>query len=95
MSACQVKQTWASDSHLPVGSGGHFAWQACCKIFVAGISGYGTATVTRRKVAGMEVVFMPGFVLAVEQNFQLFLHVTGLAFSAASNAFMGGPAGEK
>jgi hypothetical protein len=30
------------------------------KISAAGISGYGTATVTRRKVAGMEVVFVPG-----------------------------------
>jgi hypothetical protein len=75
-------------------SSGYFTLARCSRILPAAwISGYGTATVTRKKVAGMEVEFMPGLLFwLLNRTSSSFCRSPALPFfSAASNAFMVGP----
>ena len=89
----QAEQAW---HRIPacLDSRGHFTLASGSRILPAArISGYGTATVTRKKVAGMEVVFMPGLLFwLLNRTSSSFCRSPALPFfSAASNAFMVGP----
>ncbi len=68
-------------------------WPAAAGFYCRVISGYGTLAVTRKKVAGIEVVSLPGLLFwLLNRTSSSFCSSPALPFfSAASNAFMVGP----